>query len=199
MGMQLFIAQIEHDGIKARLRREISGALGLPPDASVAEATNAIEGDAAGSRLRTAMHIMEEMTEGATTLAELLPLIADSAIRMIPFAEHVRFGPDRGEVEFEESHDIWVAVAECVLPSWAQAARLTCVRVTGGSTDAALVVVDGSRRTAVDDQLFVVQVADGLAVKRFRGVGDQWMVVSDGSAHPPRPLRADDHIVGRVA
>ena len=32
---------------------------------------------------------MEEMTEGVTALAELLPLIGESTIRMIPFAEHV--------------------------------------------------------------------------------------------------------------
>ena len=67
------------------------------------------------------------------------------------------------------------------------------------ATDAALVVVDSNRRTAVDGQLFVVLVVDALAVKRFRQVGDQWNLVSDGSAHSPRPLTPDDRIVGRVA
>ena len=47
-------------------------------------------------------------------------------------------------------------------------------------------------------QLFVVHAVDALAVKRFRQVGDQWSVVSDGSDHPPRPVTADDRIVGRV-
>jgi len=132
-------------------------------------------------------------------LAELLPLIAESTTRLIPFAEHVRLNDDTGEVEFQESPDIWAAVAERVLPSWARAARLTCIRMAGDSTDAPLVVVDSSRRTAVDDQLFVVHVVDTLVVNRFRRVGDQWTGISDGSVHPPRRLRTDDRIVGRVA
>ena len=118
---------------------------------------------------------------------------------MIPFAEHVRFSEDTGEVEFEESPDVWAAVAERVLPSWARAARLTCIRMAGDPKDAALVVVDSNRRTAVDGQLFVVHVADALVVKRFRRVGNRWDLVSDGSAHPPRALGADDRVVGRVA
>ena len=199
MGMRLFVTRVEERGMEAPLPPELTKALGLPRDAKVAETVNAIEQDAAGSRLRTAMHLMEEMTEGATSLAELLPVIAESTIRMIPFAEHVRFRADADELEFKESSDIWAAVAERVLPPWAGAARLACIRITGDSTDAPLVVVDRHRRTAVDDQLFVVQVIDALVVNRFRRVGDQWNVVSDGSAHPPRPLRADDHIVGRVA
>ncbi len=67
------------------------------------------------------------------------------------------------------------------------------------ATDAALVVGDSNRRTAVDGQLFVVLVVDALAVKRFRQVGDQWNLVSDGSAHSPGPLTPDDRILGRVA
>ena len=176
MGMQLFIAHVKQGGMEAPLPRELTTALGLPPDASVAEAMNAIERDAAGARLRKAIHLMEEMTEGATALAELLPLIGESTIRMIPFAEHVRFRADTGEVEFEESSEVWAAVAKPVLPSWARAARLTCIRMAGDSmesSDAALVVVDSNRRTAVDEQLFVVHVVDALAVKRFRQVGDQ--------------------------
>ena len=51
----------------------------------------------------------------------------------------------------------------------------------------------------MDEQLFVVQVVNAVAVKRLRQVGDQWNLVSDGSAHSPRPLRPDDRIIGRVA
>ena len=199
MGMQVFVARTEQHGMEAPLPRDLTKALGLPREATVAETVNAIEGDAAALRLRTAMHLMEEMTDRATALAELLPLIAESTTRFIPFAEHVRLRADTGEVEFQKSPDVRAAVAEHVLPSWARAARLTCIRRAGDSTDAPLVVVDSDRRTAVDDQLFVVLVADGLAVKRFRQVDDQWNLVSDGSAHPPRPLRVDDRIVGRVA
>ena len=91
---------------------------------------------------------------------------------------------------------------ERVLPSWARAARLTCVRTAGDSlepADGALVVVDKDRRVAVDEQLFVVRIGEALVVKRFRQVGGQWSLVSDSLAHLPRPMTADDRIVGRVA
>ena len=202
MGMQLSIAQVEQRGMVAPLPRVLTKALRLPPDASVAEAINAIDRDAAGSRLRRAVHLMEEMTENASALAELLPLVGESPIRMIPFTEQVGFSAETGEVEFQESSEVWAAVAERVLPPWARASRLTCIRMTGDSMeapDAAFVVVDGNRRATVDGQLFVVLVVDALAIKRFRQVGDQWNLVSDGSAHSPSPLRPDDRIVGRVA
>ena len=200
MGMHVFVTRVEQRGMEAPLPGELTRALGLPPDATVAEAVNAIERDSPGSRLRTAVHLTEEMTDRATALAEMLPLIAESTTRMITFAEQVRLSQDTGEVEFHESSDVWAAVPEHVLPSWARAARLTCIRMAGDSTDAPLVVVDSNRRAAVDDELFVLLVVDALAVKRFRRVDDQWTVISDdGSAHPPRPLKANDRIVGRVA
>ena len=82
----------------------------------------------------------------------------------------VRFEADTGEVEFEESSDLSIAVAERVLPSWARAARLTCVRAAGDSLESAdggLVVVAQERRVAVDEQLFVVRIGEALVVKRF--------------------------------
>ena len=95
-----------------------------------------------------------------------------------------------------------IAVAERVLPSWARAARLTCVRAAGDSLESAyggLVVVAQERRVAVDEQLFVVRIGDALVVKRFRQVAGRWSLVSDSLAHLPRPMTADDRIVGRVA
>ena len=126
-------------------------------------------------------------------------MAAGSTTRMIPFAEHVRFEAD---VEFEESSDLSIAVAERVLPSWARAARLTCVRAAGDSLESAdggLVVVAQERRVAVDEQLFVVRIGGALVVKRFRQVDGRWNLVSDSLAHLPRPMTADDRIVGRVA
>ena len=168
----------------------------------------AIDQDAVAATLRKGMRLVQEMTELATAAAELLPQVAGgSTARMIPFAEHVRFKADTGEVAFEESSDLSIAVAsiavaERVLPSWARAARLTCVRTAGDSlepADGALVVVDKDRRVAVDEQLFVVRIGQALVVKRFRQVGGQWNLVSDSLAHLPRPMTADDRIVGRVA
>ena len=143
------------------------------------------------------------MTELATAAAELLPQVTGgSTTRTIPFAEHVRFEADTGEVAFEESSDLSIAVAERALPAWARATRLTCVRTAGdsqGPTDRALVVVDKDRRVAVDEQLFVVRIVEALVVKRFRQVGGQWSLISDSAAQLPRPMTADYRIVGRVA
>ena len=100
MGLQVVIGQVKQGGMDAPIPGKLTRALGLAPDASIAEALSAIERDAAGSRLRTGMHLMKEMTEGATTLAELLPGIAESTIRMLPFAEHVRFRADTAKWSF---------------------------------------------------------------------------------------------------
>jgi len=48
MGMQVVIAQAEQGNMEARLPRELTKALGVSPDASVAEAVNAINRDAGG-------------------------------------------------------------------------------------------------------------------------------------------------------
>ena len=107
------------------LHPELTRALDLPSDTSVIDAVDAIDHDAVASTLRKGMRLVEEMTELATEAAELLPQVAaGSTTRMIPFAEHVRFEADTGEVEFAQSSDLAIAVAERVLPSWARAARL---------------------------------------------------------------------------
>ena len=204
MGMRLFVAPAERGGAEARpLPAELTRALDLPLDASVSEAVDVIDNDASASKLREGLRLVQEMTELATAAAELLPQVAgESTTRMIPFAEHVRFEAGTGEVEFEESSDLSIAVAEGVLPSWARAARLTCVPTAGdsqGPTGGALVVVGKDRRVAVDRQLFVVRIAGALRVKRFRQARGRWNLVSDGRAHRSRPMTADDLIVGRVA
>ena len=132
MGMRLFVAPAEPGGLVLEappLPAELTRALDLPSNASVVDAVEAIDQDAVASTLRKGMRLVQEMTELATAAAELLPQVAGGwTARMIPFAEHVRFKADTGEVEFEESSDLSIAVAERVLPSWARAARLTCVR-----------------------------------------------------------------------
>ena len=113
MGMRLFIAPAEPGGMEAPpLPAELTRALDLPSDASVVDAVEAIDQDAVASTLRTGMRLVQEMTELATAAAELLPQVAGgSTTRMIPFAEHVRFKADTGEVAFEESSDLSIAVA----------------------------------------------------------------------------------------
>ena len=202
MGKQLSIAQVGKNGTKDPLPRAITKALGLPRNASVAEAVKEIDRDAAGSRLRRAVQLMEETTERASALAELLAPIGEPPIRMIPIADHVGLNPETDELELRESSEVWISIAERVRPSWARTARLTCIRMGGDSmrpADAALVVVNRSRRTPVDGQLFVVLVGDALAMKRCRQAGDQWSLASAGSDHSPKPLTVDDRIIGRVA
>ena len=204
MGMRLFIAPMNPGDAEAPpLPRELTRALDLPADASVAEAVDAINTDAAGSDLRKAMRLMQEMAELATSAADLLPRLADeSAIRMVPFTEQVQFDSTTGELEFKESSAVAIAVAERVLPSWAQADRLTCVQVAGDSptaTDGALVVVDRDRRVPVEQELFVVGVDDALVVKRLLQVRNRQTGGRDRSAHVPKRLAAAGRIVGRVA
>ena len=206
MGMRLFIGPAERDGQAPQLPQEITRALHLPSDASVVDAVGLIEKDAMASRLRDGMRVVQELTQRAAVAADLLPRVAggSSATRMMPFAEHVRLKADTGEVEFEESSDLSIAVAEKVLPPWARADHLTCMRAAGDSMeptirDGDLVVVDKDQRGAVDGQLFVVRTDEGLAVKRLRWIGGRWNLVSDDSSHLSRPMKVGDVIVGRVA
>ena len=206
MGMRLFIGPAEGSGEAPQLPEEITRALHLPSDASIVDAVGMIDKDAMASQLREGMRAVQELTQRAQVAAELLPRLVGetTSTRMMPFAEHVRLKADTGEVEFEESSHVSIAVAEKVLPPWARADHLTCVRAVGDSMaptihDGDLVVVDKDRRAAVDDQLFVVRTGEGLIVRRLRRIGDHWSLVSDNTAHLSRPVAGTDVIVGRVA
>ena len=207
MGMRLFIGPAAESGEGApQLPEEITRALQLPPNASVVDAVGLIEKDAMASQLRDGMRAVQDLTQRAAAAAELLPRLAEDspAARMMPFAGHVRLNADTGEVEFGESTHLSIAVAEEVLPAWARADRLTCVRAAGDSMeptvrDGDLVVVDRDRRVAVEDQLFVVRTRDELVVRRVRRVGDHWNLVADNPDYHPRAMTANDVIAGRVA
>lgn len=205
LGMRLFIGPAEGGGEAPQLPEEITRALRLPSDASIVDAVGMIDKDAMASQLREGMRAVQELTQRAAVAAELLPRLAgDSATRMMPFAEHVRLKADTGEVEFEESAHVSIAVAEKVLPPWARTDHLTCVRAVGDSMaptihDGDLLVVDKDRRAAVDGQLFVVGTGEGLVVRSLRRIGDHWSLVSDNTAHRSRPMTSTDVIVGRVA
>ena len=206
LGLRLFIGPAERGGEAPQLPPEITSALRLPSDASVVDAVGLIRKDAMASKLRDGMRVVQQLTQQAAVAAELLPQLAGapSTTRVMPFAEHVRLKADTGEVEFEESSDLSIAVAEKVLPSWARSDHLTCVRAAGDSMEPTilagdLVVVDKDQRSAVDGQLFVVRTGEGLAVKRLRRIGDHWNLVSDNVSHLSRPMMPGDVIVGRVA
>ena len=207
MGMRLFIGPAEWgSGETPPLPAEIAKALHLPSDATVVDAVGLIDKDAMASKLREGMRVVQDLTQSAAVAAESLPrLVGESSkTRMMPFAEHVRFRADTGEVEFEESAHLRIAVAEQVLPSWARTDHLTCVRAAGDSMeptlrDGDLVVVDQDQRAAVDGQMFVLRTAEGFVVRRVRRLGGHWNLVSDNPAHLSRPMMEGDRIGGRVA
>ena len=208
MGLQLYIGRgLRGNPAEPGLPSEITEALRLPSDASVADAVSRIDKDVMASRLREGMSVVQELTDRAAAAAEFIPRLAFSelsATRMVPFAREVRLRADTGEVEFEESAELSIAVAERVLPSWARADRLTCIRAVGRSMeptvrDGDLVVLDRDRPAPLDAELFVVRTGDGVVVRRLRQTGDCWNLINDNPSHPSRPMAERDRIVGRVA
>ena len=207
MGMRLSVGPADRDGKAPQLPPEITRALHLPSDASIVDAVGLIEKDVMASKLRDGMRLVQELTERAAMASELLPqLVGESSTttRMMPFAEHVRLKADTGEVEFDESTDLSIAVSEKVLPPWARTDHLTCVRADGDSMEPTiqagdLVVVDKDQRVAVEDGLFVVRTGEGLVVRRLRRIREHWNLISDNPAHLSKPMTAGDVIVGRVA
>ena len=193
----------------------ITRALDLPPDASVDDAVGAIRKDAMASRLREAISLARESMDRADAAADLIPGLVsrgkprmrerpDNAMVMIPFAPEVRLAAGAGEVVFEESPEVSIAVAAEALAPWARLDRLTCVRAVGDSMeptvrDGDLVVVDADRTAPQDGQLFAVRTDAGLVIKRLRRRGGRWRLTSDNRAHRPHAVADDDRILGQVA
>ncbi len=202
-------ARAESSG-RPRLPSEIARALDLPRDASVDDAVGAIRKDALASRLREGLGLVQELMDRATAAAALIPGLLsrepppESAVVMIPFAPEVRLAAGTGEVVFEESPEVSIAVAAEALPSWTRPERLTCVRAAGDSMeptlhDGDLVVVDAGRSDPLDGHLFAVRTAAGLVIKRLRQRRARWFLTSDNRAHPPHAVAEDDRILGQVA
>lgn len=197
------------------LPSEITRALDLPRDASVADAVGAIDKDAMASRLREGIAHVQELLDRAAAAAVLIAGQAsdrdspardlpDGDVAMIPFAPDVRLAAGTGEVVFEESREVSIAVAADALASWAGPARLTCVRAVGDSMeptirDGDLVAVDSGRTDPLDGHLFAVRTDAGLVVKRLRQTRGRWLLISDNPTHAPRPTGKDDRIVGQIA
>lgn len=208
MGLQLYIGPARRGNAAGPgLPPEIARALDLPSDASVADAVGMIDKDLLASKMREGMGVVRELADRAAVAAELIPRLAAGAFsttRMVPFVREVRLRADTGEVEFEESAELSIAVAEKVLPSWARAGRLTCVRVVGRSMeptvrDGDLVVLDQDRPAPLDAQLFVLRTGEGVVVRRLRRAGGCWNLINDNPAHLSRRMADRDRIVGRVA
>ena len=210
LGLEFYIGPARGDSTRPGLPSEVAQALDLPPDASVADAVGAIDKDAMASRLREGIGLVQELMSRAAAAATLISASApeaespESAVAMIPFAPDVRLAAGTGEVLFEESPDVSIAVAAKALASWARPDRLMCVRVVGDSMeptirDGDLVAVDSSRTDPLNGHVFAVRTDAGLVVKRVRRTDGRWVLVSDNTAHAPRPVAEDDRVVGQIA
>lgn len=216
LGLELYIGPTRATSAGApALPPEIAEALDLPRDASVADAVGAIDKNAMTSRLREEIGIVQELMDQTAAAAALIPRAVsagqatepvqpDGELAMIPFAPDVRLAAGTGEVVFEESAELSIAVAAGALAPWAQPERLTCVRAAGDSMeptirDGDLVAVDPGRTEPLDGRLYAVRTSAGLVVKRLRQSAGHWRLTSDNPAHAPRPVTEDDRILGEVA
>ena len=193
---------------------EIAQALGLPPDASIADAVGAIDKDKMAARLRAGIGRVQDLVDSAGAAAALIagrpsdpspaPRRHADAVVVIPIAPDVRLAAGAGEVVFEESSEVSIAVAVEALASWAHPERLTCVRAVGNSMeptilDGDLVAVDAGRTDPLEGHLFAVRSDTGLVVKRLRRTGARWLLSSDNPAYAPRPVGEEDRILGEIA
>ena len=217
LGLEIYIGPARAESpAEPGLPPEIAAALDLPREASVADALGALDKDALTSRLRKGIGLARNLMDRAASAADLIPGPVSRAdpparaapaddLAMIPFAPDVRLAAGSGEVAFEESAEVSIAVAAGALAAWARPERLTCVRAAGDSMrptihDGDLVAVDAGRVEPLDGHLFAVRTGAGLVVKRLRQAGGGgWLLISDNPAHPPRPAAEEDRIVGQVA
>ena len=121
-----------------------------------------------------------------------------------PYARDVRAAAGAGVEPWHEAADCGVALHRAVLPAWARAEGLVCIRATGNSMepdihDGDLVVLDRMSAEPVDGQTFVLRTDDGLIVKRLRRRGAAWEITSDNRRYGPRGVAAEDRVIGRVA
>lgn len=167
------------------------------------------------SRLREGIALVQELMGQAAAAAALIPHLTprepplererpESTVVMIPYAPEVRLAAGTGEVVFEESPEVSIAVAAEALASWARPERLTCVRAAGDSMeptllDGDLVVVDSGRSDPLEGQLFAVRTGAGLVIKRLRQDRGRWLLTSDNRTHAAHPVTEDDRVLGQVA
>lgn len=216
LGLELYIGPTRATPTVApALPSAIAEALDLPRDASIDDAVGAIDKDAMTSRLRAEIGIVQELMDRTAAAAALIPhpvsaghatepVQPDGDLAMIPFAPDVRLAAGTGEIVFEESAELSIAVAAGALAPWAQPERLTCVRAVGDSMeptirDGDLVAIDPGRTEPLHGRLYAVRTSAGLVVKRLRQSEGYWRLTSDNPAHAPRPVTADDRILGEVA
>ncbi len=123
---------------------------------------------------------------------------------MAPFARNVRAAAGSGEIVFEEATEFRFAFPRSILPKWINPENLVCISARGDSMESAisdgdLILLDYSRQDPLDGQMFVIRGENGLAVKRLKGRGFEWVLASDNQAYPSRPVVREDQLIGQVA
>ena len=121
-----------------------------------------------------------------------------------PYARDLHAAAGTGEMVFEEAAPFRFAFPRSILPKWVHPDSLLCIRTKGDSmeptlNDGDLILLDYSRTDPLDGQIFVLRDDDGLVVKRLRGSGFDWELVSDNPAYPPRRVSQEDRLIGRLA
>lgn len=216
LGLEFYIGPARRRELsQPRLPPEIAEVLHLPKDAHVADAVGLIDKDLMAAQLRKGMGVVRDLVDRAAAAADLIPSLAagerqvrparrEDAVALIPFASDFRRPAGAGEVVFERSAEMSIAVATDAVASWAQTEHLTCFRATGDAMeptvqDGDLVAVDQHRTRPLEDELFAVVTESGLAVRRLHRNAGHWFLVGDNPAHLSRPLCDRDSIVGQVA
>ena len=120
-----------------------------------------------------------------------------------PYARDVRAAAGTGEIVFEEAAEFRFAFPRSILPTWIRPESLLCIRTKGDSmeptlNDGDLILLDYSRTNPLDGQIFVLRNDDGLVVKRLRGSGFDWELISDNPVCPPRRVDQNDRVIGQV-
>ncbi len=216
LGLEFYIGPARKEKLpRAGLPPEIAEVLELPKDAHVADAVGLMAKDLMASQLRKGMGVVRDLVDRAAAAAELLPSLVPGerdapdarqadTVAIIPFAPHFQLPAGPGEVVFEQSSEMSIAVARDAVASWARPERLTCFRADGDAMeptvqDGDLIAVDQHRTDPLEDELFAVLIETGLSIKRLHQTAGRWFLVSDNPAYLTRPLGDRDRIVGQLA
>ena len=216
LGLEFYIGPARKGKLsRPALPPEIAEVLHLPKDAHVADAVGLIDKDRMAAQLRRGMGVVRDLVDRAAAAADLIPGLVSGErdapparradrVAIIPFAPHFQLPAGHGEVVFEQSSEMSIAVARDAVAPWARPEHLTCFRAAGDSMeptvqDGDLVAVDQHRTRPLEHELFAVLTEGVLSVKRLHHSEGRWFLVSDNPAHLSRPLDDRDRIVGQVA
>ncbi len=211
LGLEIYIGPPLPDSTAA-VPLEITAALGLRGDASVAEAVGVIDKRELVSRLRAGLAAARKLSDEAAEAANALPLMISKgparmrradALSVVPFVTEVRFSPATGNALFRESPETRIGIASGALAPWARPERLKCIRVAATQAETAspqgrLAAIDTARTKPVDGEPFVL-LARSLPFLAFLRFRTRWILDADTRGTGGSPLSDRHRILGQVA